>query len=144
MTPVDRLRAKLPSAKRNGRGWVARCPAHDDRRPSLSIAQGNDGRALICCHAGCTIDAICAALGIGKVELFPDCINGYTRDKLRPKSVTTYARARDAPVGIVPLVVTALFTFAFLHVLLLGVISELALRTGDFRETDVIVARRVE
>jgi len=55
-----------------------------------------------------------------------------------------YTRALDAPVGIVPLVVTALFTFAFLHVVLLGVISELALRTGDFRETDVIVARSVE
>ncbi len=42
--PVERLLAKLPGAKRNGRGWMARCPAHDDRRPSLSIAQGTDGR----------------------------------------------------------------------------------------------------
>ncbi len=55
-----------------------------------------------------------------------------------------YARASEAPVGIVPVVVTALFTFAFLHVVLLGVISELALRTGEFRENEIIVARRVE
>ena len=41
-------------AKPNGRGWMARCPAHDDRTPSLSIAQGDDGRVLLKCHAGCT------------------------------------------------------------------------------------------
>ncbi len=46
MTPIERLLAKLPSAKRNGRGWMARCPAHDDRRPSLSIGRqmGSTGR----------------------------------------------------------------------------------------------------
>lgn len=48
------------------------------------------------------------------------------------------------PVGVVAPVITALFTFAFLHVVLLGVISELALRTGEYRETDIIEARRVE
>ena len=52
MTPVERVLSKLPEAKRNGKGWHARCPAHDDRQPSLSIAEGDDGRALMHCHAG--------------------------------------------------------------------------------------------
>lgn len=37
---------------------IARCPAHDDRNPSLSIADGDDGRLLLYCHAGCSYDAI--------------------------------------------------------------------------------------
>ena len=39
--------------------YQALCPAHDDHRPSLSIAVGRDGRILITCHAGCrTIDVL--------------------------------------------------------------------------------------
>ncbi len=69
--PVARVLSRV-QAKPNGRGWMARCPAHNDRKPSLSIAQGDDGRALLHCHAGCTHDAIAAALGIEKRELFAD------------------------------------------------------------------------
>ena len=60
-TPVERLLAKLPDATKAGKGWSARCPAHEDRRASLSIGEGDDGRALIRCHAGCRVDAVCAA-----------------------------------------------------------------------------------
>ena len=45
--------AKALRGRRSGRGWVARCPAHDDRNPSLSIAEGRDGRPLLFCFAGC-------------------------------------------------------------------------------------------
>ena len=41
---------------------LARCPAHDDRSPSLSIAEGHDGRLLLYCFAGCDFEAIRAAL----------------------------------------------------------------------------------
>jgi hypothetical protein len=47
----------------------ARCPAHADKTPSLSITEKPD-RILIYCHAGCTLDAICGALGIEARELF--------------------------------------------------------------------------
>ena len=52
-TPVERILAALESktgkpARRNGKGcWTARCPAHDDRNPSLSIADGDDPPALL-------------------------------------------------------------------------------------------------
>jgi hypothetical protein len=36
-----------------GNGWTARCPAHDDRNPSLSITEDRDGRVLLHCFAGC-------------------------------------------------------------------------------------------
>ena len=48
--------AKLSAAlggRRIGRAWMARCPSHDDQNPSLAIAQAENGRILIKCHAGC-------------------------------------------------------------------------------------------
>src|SRR5262249_4437194 len=56
MTPVERLLVKFPGAKTSGNGWSVRCPAHRDRHASLSIAEGDDGRALVKCHAGCTAE----------------------------------------------------------------------------------------
>ena len=56
----------------SGSGWCSRCPAHRDRNPSLSIHAGDDGRALVYCHAGCTVDAVCAAIGLRPADLFPD------------------------------------------------------------------------
>jgi hypothetical protein len=39
--------------RRNGRSWLCRCPAHDDRTPSLSVGTGRNERLLLHCHAGC-------------------------------------------------------------------------------------------
>lgn len=51
MSP-DEFAAAL-GAKRTSSGWQANCPAHDDSTASLSIAEGDDGRLLVHCHAGC-------------------------------------------------------------------------------------------
>jgi hypothetical protein len=71
MTPVETLLAKLRGAKKSGNGWSARCPAHDDRRASLSVAEGTAGTALVKCHAGCDTSAILAAIGMTPADLFP-------------------------------------------------------------------------
>jgi hypothetical protein len=68
--PVEKLVERL-HAKRCGKGWIAKCPAHDDRKPSLSIDEGADGRALIRCHAGCDNTVILASLGMELRDLFP-------------------------------------------------------------------------
>jgi len=63
--------AELVQARRSGAGtWQARCPAHADRSPSLSIRQGEDGRVLVHCFAGCTIAAILAALKLSIGDLY--------------------------------------------------------------------------
>lgn len=49
----------------------ALCPAHDDRKPSLHVTKGEDGRILLFCHAGCTFEKILAAMGLEKRDLFP-------------------------------------------------------------------------
>lgn len=43
MTPLENLLTKLPDAKRVGKCWSARCPAHEDRRASLSMSEGDSG-----------------------------------------------------------------------------------------------------
>src|SRR5829696_346071 len=72
MTPLGRVQAALEAhgCRRNGRAWL--CPAHDDSTPSLSLAEGQDGRALLNCHAGCTFEAILAALKLDQADLRPD------------------------------------------------------------------------
>ena len=63
--------ARLQNARRNADGWSARCPAHDDSNPSLSVREGQDGRVLLHCHAGCTPAQIIAAMGVNMSDLFP-------------------------------------------------------------------------
>jgi hypothetical protein len=54
--------AELLRGKRSGAGWSAPCPAHEDQNASLSIGEGRDGKLLLKCHAGCTFEAILAAI----------------------------------------------------------------------------------
>jgi len=77
-TPLARVLGALDAighpAKRNGRGWKARCPIHDDRNASLDIGEGDNGKVMIYCHA-CGKDAtgeIVKALGLAWNDLFVD------------------------------------------------------------------------
>ena len=47
--------------RKAGAAWMARCPAHDDREPSLAITDARDGKVLVCCHAGCSQQDVIAA-----------------------------------------------------------------------------------
>lgn len=63
--------AELVNARRAGRGrWAARCPAHEDGSPSLSISEGRDGRVLLNCFAGCSLTSILEALNLSIRDLF--------------------------------------------------------------------------
>jgi hypothetical protein len=60
---------RLKGVRHSPQGWMAQCPAHGDRNPSLSIRDG-EGTILLHCFAGCTVEAICAALRIKITDLF--------------------------------------------------------------------------
>lgn len=62
---------RLDQVKPNGRGYMARCPAHADRTPSLSVAEGRDGRVVLTCHAGCTFADVARAIGSDETDFFP-------------------------------------------------------------------------
>ena len=47
MITIDEMLDRLGGGRRNGRGWMSKCPAHDDRQASLSVAIGDDGRILL-------------------------------------------------------------------------------------------------
>jgi hypothetical protein len=70
-------RPRVESSRAAGRrpsfrlGRAGKCPAHDDRHASLSINEGDDGRVLVKCHAGCSVDAVLGAFGLSKRDLFP-------------------------------------------------------------------------
>jgi hypothetical protein len=72
MTPLARVLGALPhQAQKTASGYEARCPAHEDQHASLSITEGQDGRVLLCCHAGCKAPAIVGAMGLTIQDLFP-------------------------------------------------------------------------
>jgi hypothetical protein len=103
MNPVELLLSKLPDAKRSGNGWIARCPAHDDRNPSLSISEGDDGRALVHCHAGCKPGAIVEAVGMKLADLMPEAParpgamnNGRATPKAQTKPPKAFPTATEA------------------------------------------------
>lgn len=52
--------------------YFACCPAHDDKSPSLSIKEAEDGKLLVYCFAQCSTEDVCAAIGLEVRDLFPN------------------------------------------------------------------------
>lgn len=106
MPPTERilsaLRQRECNPKQSGSGWSARCPAHEDKSPSLSVSEGDDGRALVRCHAGCETGDICSALGLELSDLKPPDDTTRATRKAKPSSASkppkTYPTA-DAAVA---------------------------------------------
>lgn len=69
---ADTLLAQLDKVKRTGPGrWVACCPSHADKSPSLSIRETPEGKVLLHCFAGCSVGEIVGAAGVDLADLFP-------------------------------------------------------------------------
>jgi hypothetical protein len=125
MTPVETLLAKLSGVRKAGKSWSARCPAHDDRKASLSVSEGDDGTALVKCHAGCDTPAVVSAVGMTLADLFPpkpgpalyrngtpkvggrtfhtaiDALTDLERRHGKSSALWTYHDAHGEPVGLV-------------------------------------------
>ena len=89
MTPLQNVLGRLTELGRdphkNGVGWKACCPAHDDDDPSLTISEGNGGNVLLTCHAHCDFSSIVKSLGMKEADMFPPkdkpaAIKGAKRD----------------------------------------------------------------
>jgi hypothetical protein len=76
MTPLDLVLARAQNITRNGSGWLVSCPVaghgkgRGDSNPSVSVTEGQDGRALVKCHAGCETSAVLAGWGLTMNDLF--------------------------------------------------------------------------
>ncbi len=90
--PVEAILSALNKVRRSGKGWVACCPAHDDRTPSLSITEGDDGRALLHCYGGCDVRSVVEAAGLKMTDLFPEGMSLEARQQYQRRSMEA---ARD-------------------------------------------------
>lgn len=83
--PVHALLDRLDGVRETGAGrWIARCPSHEDRNPSLGIRELDDGTVLIRCHAGCGAADVVAAVGLELRDLFPER-NDHRQRAIRPR-----------------------------------------------------------
>ena len=77
ITPLEqfenalRTQGSRRSERRRGAERRWNCPAHDDRDPSLDVRESDDGSVLLTCRAGCTSEAVVAAVGLKMSDLFP-------------------------------------------------------------------------
>jgi hypothetical protein len=87
---ATQLLDKLQGVRRSGAGWMASCPAHPDRSPSLSVREGERG-LLLHCFRGCVTEDVCSALRIHMGDLF------FEKSRLRPAENSIARQAqRDA------------------------------------------------
>lgn len=102
---VAKLLDRLAGVRSTGPGrWLARCPAHEDHSPSLSIRELGDGRILLHDFAGCGASDVLDALGLEMQDLFPDRLperpGGYLATRSRvPAADILQAMAHEVTVA---------------------------------------------
>jgi hypothetical protein len=78
MSASARIIDRLDGVKPTGPGrWIAKCPGHADRSPSLSIREGDDGRVLLHDFGGCSTSDVLEALGLQLSDLFDRPLEHY-------------------------------------------------------------------
>jgi hypothetical protein len=70
VTPLEVVLDKLSKVRRSGNGYMALCPSHEDRHPSLAIGEGAENRVLFFCFAGCDEETILKDLQLEWSDLF--------------------------------------------------------------------------
>ena len=80
---VDTLLQRLTKVTGRRGHWTACCPAHEDRSPSLAITETDDGRILLKCFGGCSVQAIVGAIGMDMTDLFPDTHDTHHKPKVK-------------------------------------------------------------
>jgi hypothetical protein len=72
MSRIEAIGSRFAEFHKNGNGYVACCPAHDDNKPSLSLKEGDKGGILVKCFAGCATEDVLAAAGLSMGDLMPN------------------------------------------------------------------------
>lgn len=103
--PIEKIISALHGLRKTGAGrWLARCPSHEDRSPSLSIRELDDGRVLMHCFAGCSVSDVVSAIGLEMHDLFPSKLEGgqhINKSVARPFNAVDILRAINFEVKIV-------------------------------------------
>src|SRR5215471_10883786 len=105
---LEQVLSHLKGVRTSMRGWRACCPAHADRKPSLSIGVGEQGQVLLKCFAGCSLERILEAMGLTMIDLFPDA--GLVPDG----QATTSSNTRHSALTLVDLALEKQLPWKFL------------------------------
>ncbi|MET7012925.1 CHC2 zinc finger domain-containing protein [Uliginosibacterium flavum] len=83
---IETILSRLDKPRRTGQhSYVACCPSHTDKSPSLTLREMDDGRVLLHCFGGCSIHEVVAALGLTLSDLFPEKVDSHhTQRERRP------------------------------------------------------------
>lgn len=101
---IEKLTSRLDGVKRTGPGrYIARCPAHNDKSPSLTVTE-RDGKILFHCFAGCQPADVLAAVGLEFSDLSPEKLT-YTKRSGRAAAFNPYdvLKCLEREAGIVTL-----------------------------------------
>lgn len=94
MSRLDNLLSRLDKVKQTGQGtYLARCTAHADRSPSMSIRETDDGRILLHCFTGCDVHDILSAIGLTFDDLYPPREIQHGKPERRPFPAADVLRA---------------------------------------------------
>jgi len=97
--PIDRVLERLDNVRQHNGYFMACCPAHDDHEPSLSVDEGDDGRVLLHCFAGCAFENIVAAIDLEPKDLFVEAKLGGGGGSNPSKNGATVQHPPDKPHG---------------------------------------------
>ena len=90
---ADKVLCCLEKVRKTGQGqYLACCPAHADKSPSLAIREIDDGRTLIHCFSGCSTLEILSAIGMTFADLMPEPIGIHIKREKRPFAVADALR----------------------------------------------------
>lgn len=93
MTPIDNTLSRLEKVRQRQPGqYSARCPAHADKGPSLSVRETPEGSVLLHCFAGCEVGEIVAAMGLQLHDLYPP----QDKSKSAPRKIANLLTAGQA------------------------------------------------
>jgi hypothetical protein len=81
--PLSVVVSRMKGVKQHGDSFMAVCPAHQDKSPSLSLSRAGDGRALVHCFAGCDPRDVLGAVGLEMRDLFPENMSQDQRREFR-------------------------------------------------------------
>jgi hypothetical protein len=84
MSDINNLLNRLDKVKNIGTGkWIALCPAHNDKKPSLAVKLADDDKILLKCWCGCDVQSIVSSIGLTLSDLMPEKPQGYNRTRSR-------------------------------------------------------------
>lgn len=90
---IEEILSRLSKARKTGNGqWMACCPAHNDKSPSLGVKETPDGRVLIHCFGGCDVESVLDAIGLTFDDLYPEKSIGNHASIKRPFPTTDILR----------------------------------------------------